>query len=516
MWKFTYLFDESAFANRHYKLISYSVLSVWLLLVFFLAMHHEVWRDEMRAYVIADNANNFFEIPALLINDGHPPLWHFLLFFVNIFISSPLSLQITAIPISFISIFLFFRFSPFNNFFKILFIFGIIPLYEYTVFSRNYGISMLFMILATMIITRRKIHPIFFYLVVSLLALTNIHSLVLCVFLLFLYSVFNKINEIANNWITHAIGLVLVIVSIVFSLSVSLPDENSIYSSTLPGFIDIVGVALMQLIVLGEGFGSIFFGYHPILKTIMFWIVALGLIRKPILFIVYILTAIGFGVFFNIGYPPSLRHEGLFFIFTIMLYWISFSDRIHDQYFFRSNVNPYIIASSKVFLIVLLLLQFKYGAEASLRSVDSAVSSSKQFAKFIKANDEFHNAVIIGDIDVVLESIPYYLDNRIYLSREKRFGRRVNLTIDRQQVISFQELIDDAFYLLSRNDTETILILLSHDLSEIPFLNNAEYLNDDFKLKGYASFVEHTRFLESFKGSLKGEDYDVYQFVPAK
>src|SRR6056297_359858 len=167
-WNNNYLLDESAFSNKNNQRISYSVLFIWFILVLYLSMHHEVWRDEMRAYVIADNANNIFEIPKLLINDGHPPLWHFLLFIVNYFVENPLTLQITAISISTISIFLFFKYSPFNNIFKILFIFGIIPFYEYTIFSRNYGISMLLMILATILITQKRFHPLIFYIIISL------------------------------------------------------------------------------------------------------------------------------------------------------------------------------------------------------------------------------------------------------------------------------------------------------------------------------------------------------------
>ena len=99
-YKDNYLLHERAFSNRKHRLISCIVLLIWFILVLFVAFHHEVWRDEMRAYVIADNASSVFDIPELLINDGHPPLWHFLLYLVNYFVGTPLTLQITAISIT--------------------------------------------------------------------------------------------------------------------------------------------------------------------------------------------------------------------------------------------------------------------------------------------------------------------------------------------------------------------------------------------------------------------------------
>ena len=279
----------------------------------------------------------------------------------------------------------------------------------------------------------------------------------------------------------------------------------------------LVNEGVRQLVILGEGFKSIFLGYHPILKTIMFWIVALGLIRKPILFSAYILAAVGFGVFFNIGYQPFLRHEGLFYIFTVMLYWMSYANKLSGKLVFKPFSNKYFLIASKFIFGFLLLLQFIYGVEASVKEVKYPVSSSRQFAEFIRANDQFEDAIILGDIDVVLESIPYYIDNKIYFSRENRFGRRVNLTKVRDSVISFKKIIDDACYLHSANnqDSSVVLILLSYNLEnrELPLQEN-EKIDEGFKNVGFETFMRNTTRIKTFRGSLTGEDYDVYLFTP--
>jgi len=516
--KDNYLLHERAFSIRKHRLISYIILFTWFILVLFLAIHHEIWRDEMRAYVIADKANSIFDIPELLINDGHPPLWHFLLYFVNYFVGTPLTLQIAAISISVISVFLFFRYSSFNNIFKILFIFGIIPFYEYTIFSRNYGISMLLMITATILLTQKKYNPLWFYVIISLLVLTNFHSILISVIFVIIYFIFQK-QKNNTHWMYHIIGLLILLTISIFSISIVLPNEDSIYSSEIPGLTTLVKEGIRQIVFLGEGFKSIFFGYHPILKTIMFWIVALGLIRKPILFFAYIIVAAGLGVFFNIGYQPYLRHEGLFYIFAVMLYWISYANNTNGLHVFRPISNKYFFMGSKIIFGLLLLLQFKYGIEASIAEVKYPVSSSKQFAQFINANDQFENAIIIGDMDVVLESIPYYIDNKIYFSRENRFGKRVNLTNVRDSVISFKKLIDDAYYLHNTiiQDSSSVLILLSYDLKNIKMpLNENEKLAEGFKNIGFETFMNHTTLIKTFRGSLTGEDYDVYLFTPNK
>ena len=472
----------------------------------------------MRAYVIADNANSIFEIPVLLVNDGHPPLWHILLFLVNTLVKSPVTLQLTAIPISVLSVFLFIKYSPFPNFIKILFIFGIIPFYEYTVFSRNYGISMLLMIVATILITNKKTQPLLFYIILSLLALTNIHSLFLCPFFVLLYLINDTNKKNHRFWVYHSLGLIVLIVSAIYSAHIALPNEDSFYGSGFPKLTELFNAGLQQVLIFGEGFRYIFLGNHPILQLLTFWFLALSLLRKPVLTLAFVIVMVGFGVFFNIGYPSWLRHEGIFYVFAVMLFWLLFSNKFNGRYSFKKIDNQYIRLASMAVFTALLLLQVKYAVDASLTVLKAPVSSNKEFARFINKNPEFKNAIFVGEPEIIMESIPYYIDNKIYFSREKRFGRRANYTTARNPAITLSDIINDARYLNKTHKETPVLILMGWiiDNNTKPDIIYTGFgLHKSFELDscGLQNFFEHTIFLKSFRGSLTGEDYDVYLFI---
>ena len=79
----------------------------------FLATHHEMWRDEVRAFSVAIRATS---IPALfdaLRVEGHPVLWYLVLAAGHSIFQSPLVLPIAAIVISTVAAAIVLRFAPF-------------------------------------------------------------------------------------------------------------------------------------------------------------------------------------------------------------------------------------------------------------------------------------------------------------------------------------------------------------------------------------------------------------------
>src|SRR5688572_585793 len=57
----------------------YIIFALWCITAIYGMMHHEIWRDEMRALSIAIESPGFFSLPGFLLNEGHPVLWYFLL-----------------------------------------------------------------------------------------------------------------------------------------------------------------------------------------------------------------------------------------------------------------------------------------------------------------------------------------------------------------------------------------------------------------------------------------------------
>ncbi|HYN23358.1 MAG TPA: hypothetical protein VE078_20550 [Thermoanaerobaculia bacterium] len=118
---------------------------------------HEMWRDELQAWLIPVGSGSPAELIHNLRYEGHPALWHVLLWIVSRFTSRPEAMQVLHLTISAAAIFVFARYAPFPRLVRALFAFGYYPLYEYTVINRNYGLGMLLLFAACALLpTRRK------------------------------------------------------------------------------------------------------------------------------------------------------------------------------------------------------------------------------------------------------------------------------------------------------------------------------------------------------------------------
>src|SRR5436309_11855134 len=127
--------------------------TVWLftllyaLTVVALASHHVLWRDEARALNIVMASDSIPELFQNLHNEGHPALWYLVLYAGFHLTRSTLVLKASSLVIAIAAVFVFLSRAPFALWHKVLFIFGSNPIYQYSVRCRNYGLSMLFLLL---------------------------------------------------------------------------------------------------------------------------------------------------------------------------------------------------------------------------------------------------------------------------------------------------------------------------------------------------------------------------------
>src|SRR3954453_20127568 len=57
-----------------------ALLVLYAAIVLWCALHHELWRDEVRAASIAHSSRWPWDLIRNLHNEGHPPLWYWLLY----------------------------------------------------------------------------------------------------------------------------------------------------------------------------------------------------------------------------------------------------------------------------------------------------------------------------------------------------------------------------------------------------------------------------------------------------
>ena len=129
-------------------------------------------------------AHSPLDLYHLIRYEGHPILWYLILYLGHSIVDSPLVLPIASIAIASAAVALFMLRSPFPLWLKALFLFSGLPLYEYSVMARNYGISMLLLFLVASLYRYRTTQWLPLAIGLGLLANTNIHATVLAFLLM--------------------------------------------------------------------------------------------------------------------------------------------------------------------------------------------------------------------------------------------------------------------------------------------------------------------------------------------
>ena len=106
---------------------------------------HEMWSDEMQAWLLARDSDSLAGLFHNLRYEGHPALWYLGLYALTRFTHQPEAMQVYHLLIATAAIFVFAKWSPFTRLAKVLFVFGYFPLYEYATISRNYAFGVLFL-----------------------------------------------------------------------------------------------------------------------------------------------------------------------------------------------------------------------------------------------------------------------------------------------------------------------------------------------------------------------------------
>ncbi len=511
----SYLKSSEPFSKRSNTLISWGILLSWLAIVIGVSFFHEMWKDEVRALSLAISPDFLSGLPTELKNEGHPIVWYLLLRWGFQISQSTAVLQIMSIAVAFISVFLFFRYAPFVVWFKICFLITFLPFYEYSVVARNYGISMLFFFLFASFYPQRRKKAVGLAIILAVLANTNIHSSILVIFLalFWLYDIILRDEAIVGfkDKMRLAVSFLMVFGAVVFAVVTVLPDQTSIFYKG-PAFQvkQIISVLFVNMLHPGNHYDVIFYGVPPWGRDLLVWIICLGLLSHPAKAIVVAAGIVAMGVFFSVGYGGSLRHQGVVFMYILTIYWIAMQSASNKMGEWKeSGLN---IVVHLVFPAI-FLIHIAGSIQKIHRDITQEMSSSKAFGKLINENSSLKDAIIIGEPDIRLESLPYYVSNKIYLPREGRFQNFVRLTNQNKQVLSLDELLHTAKSIKQREDKPVVIALGHFDLS---FQNSQQQRTDGYDKKftwteqELHGFIDSTIKIAEFKQDVTNERYEIY------
>lgn len=72
------------------------LLIIFGILAVIAIIHHEMWRDELEAWLIASNSSSVVSLLDNIEYTGHPGLWYLCLYIINKFWQHPWAIRVSA------------------------------------------------------------------------------------------------------------------------------------------------------------------------------------------------------------------------------------------------------------------------------------------------------------------------------------------------------------------------------------------------------------------------------------
>ncbi len=475
-----------------------------------LLAHHEIWRDEARALGVIQESRTPGDVVRGLKNEGHPLLWHFILFAGWKIFHSPLVLPLSNLAIASAAAYYFLRRAPFSWPVRIAFVFGYFPLVEYGIIARNYSMGLLALCLSADAWRQRFTRPALYGAALFFLANTHANCLIFAIALVSAWAfegTFSKEGRSASRPYAVLGGLALAGCGIALSVLQILPDRTTdmttIYKISLWG---VIPGLLDGLVIGGYAFRHAFGFESAYVSVMLVWLGYLVFWKRPGLFVAYLLGVMGMTAFFLLIYAGYLRHQGFLVMYLVALLWMDRTDRE------ACAAEPREYAGFKnAYLHVILALQITMTGAAAVGTVRDEFSSSKKLAEFVRGRPALEGAVLLSEPDFYGEPMSYYLpESPLYLVREKRFGRKVNFTNRNGRHLSLRRLLAEGNRLRHRTG-RPVIFLIGHSLFpegpyERPYARGTRFY---YSKRSLALFLKRAPLAASMKHAA-WENFDVY------
>ena len=520
--------SERAQGNRRTALW---IVSGWALLVGLLLLQHVFWRDEVRALSLALQGDTVVDMLRAIHGEGHPAVWYLLLRGVHTLLPTPAVLPLVSVAIALAAALLLAWRSPFSWFVVAALLFGRLGLYEYSVMARNYGISMLLMFLFATLYTQHRDRSIALGLVLLVLANCNVHSAILAgAFALFwlldilLDRSANRSVALRNFTLNAVLGLVG---ALLCALTIYPPFNDAAQSFIPPGdyvrrvataillpassFWELAGNGLPPATRMQSLWPSHYTLVSQALMSLLLVGSTFGLARRPAAMLAAWIALLCLSVFFAVVYPGFYRHQGLWLVFLVCLYWIVGGEEPADATFVMQKLRGVGMAC----FAVLLVLQIAVGLHKVLPIArgEQPESRSREVSLLLEQMPELRQATILADPDYLVEPLAYYLPNRTYLLRESKFGAVVHFTRNARLGLQLQDILDDARRVRALTG-QPVVILLHEQLDPS---GPVRAINEGYNWKLWTSPEQVRSFLSSTHRIARldpvccnDESYDVY------
>ena len=405
----------------------------------FAMSYHEMWSDELQAWLIARDSSSLRGLREAMRHEGHTAIWYVLLYGVTRLTHRPEAMQLLHLGIATACAFVFARSAPFPRWVRLALCLGYFPVYEYGVIARNYSIGILFLFSAAALLPRRRERPWLLGLLLALAAHTNAMALVVATAFagtVFLESLVTRGGRVQ---IVSALKTCLVAVAgILAALVFFRPPPDSGFSDIGPAFLStrshvehVLGHLAEAVIPITSGrgawgsFAAVTGSRHvaPLIALVVLACLLPYLLRRKLALLMFVASSSALFVFFYAKFNGSLRHYGFFLISLVVALWYS-------EVAERDSAPPATATSASsnadrlfaAFAGATLLVQLAFALVAVRQDVLLRFSAGRATASLL-VEHHLDELPIVGDPDTLMPPVLGYLPQRtFYYPRGDRFG----------------------------------------------------------------------------------------------
>jgi hypothetical protein len=447
---------------------------------------HEMWADELHAWLLASESSSLGDLTVNWSGHGHPLLWNLCIYFLTRITTDPRSMQLLHLLIAVGSVYVFAKYSPFSKLIKALFAFGYFPLFEYALISRAYALGVFCVFVFCTLFSRRSGRYIIISLVLSTMANTSVFGAILAIaFALtlaadaFLYketraSLRKRKFDAVGGAAMFAVGLgcavffmvppagegfpapwrtdlsllkVGKVLTTVWNSYLPLPDlftvhfwNTSVFDRLYPSYLNIVGPV------------------HALLSLALLAAAAVYFVRTPVVLFCFVCGTAGIFLFLYSKYFGFMRHHGHLLILLVSCMWLSrYYPAIDVPTKALAWLSKVIASQGRRVAAVFLCVHMAVGMYALGMDIVHPFSAGERVALYIKDNklDETPAACYP---DWLCASFAQLLGIKFYYPNADRYGSFLVYDSRRRHGVECPDLLDRIRGFMGETIKEMVLI----------------------------------------------------------
>lgn len=170
---------------RGAAIFEWTTLGIFATLLALITCRHEMWSDEIQAWLIARDSHSILSLIRDLRYEGHPALWYVVLYLPAHLWPNPATMQVINFLIAVALAWLILSARALSRHLRLLFVFSFYFFYQYGVTSRSYALAVLLLVAAARCLTGERRHGKFAILFLALAVNTHAFAAPVAVMLTF-------------------------------------------------------------------------------------------------------------------------------------------------------------------------------------------------------------------------------------------------------------------------------------------------------------------------------------------